>query len=224
MNDPRRAEKIEAAERSLQYVQSGMAVGLGSGSTAAELVRLLGERVRKGLKIRAVASSEVTGGLANAAGIPLVTLAEAGELDVTIDGADEVDPRGRMIKGRGGALLREKVLASASRQLVIIIDGTKSVPVLGARPSVPLPVEVTPFAVPVVERALTKLGATSINRRAGDGGSPFVTDGGNHILDCHFGALPDPEAMAARLDRTIGVVEHGLFVEFSPTVIVAGGG
>lgn len=219
MSDPKRAEKIEAAEKSLQLVQPGMVVGLGSGSTAAEMVRLLGARVRGGLQIRGVPSSEATAALAREVGVPLVGLADVDALDVTIDGADEVDPRGELIKGRGGALLREKVIASASRQLVIIVDDTKRVPVLGAR--MPVPVEVTPFAVPVVDRALTAMGA-AVARRAAADGAPYVTDGGNQILDCRFGPIADPATLGARLKAMVGVVEHGLFVGFAPTVIVAG--
>lgn len=219
MSDPKRAAKIEAAEKSLQHVQPGMVVGLGSGSTAAEMVRLLGARVRGGLQIRGVPSSEATAALAREVGIPLVGLADVEALDVTIDGADEVDPRGELIKGRGGALLREKVIASASRKLVIIVDDTKRVPVLGAR--MPVPVEVTPFAVPVVDRALTAMGAAVVRRVSSDG-APYVTDGGNQILDCRFGPIADPATLGARLKAMVGVVEHGLFVGFAPTVIVAG--
>ena len=218
MSDHERAAKIEAARQSLAHVATGMTVGLGSGTTAAEMIRLLGERVRAGLDVRAVASSSVTEALARAAGIPLVGLGDVDGLDVTIDGADEVDPAGRMIKGRGGALLREKILASCSRKLVIIVDPRKRVATLG---TAPVPVEVTPFAVPVVERALVALGA-KIARRLGPDGAPYVTDGANHILDCAFGPIADPDALGTRLDGTIGVVEHGLFVGFSPILIVGG--
>jgi ribose 5-phosphate isomerase A len=219
MSDAERASKIEAAELSLQFVRSGMVVGLGSGTTAAEMVRLLGDRVRAGLTIRAVASSTATEALARAAGIPLVPLADVDACDVTIDGADEVDPQGRMIKGRGGALLREKLLASHSRKLVIAIDGRKQVATLGM--GAPVPVEVTPFAVPVVRRDLAALGAR-VSLRVGVDGAPFVTDGGNQILDCAFGAIAEPDVLAARLDRVVGVVEHGLFVGFAPTIVVGG--
>jgi ribose 5-phosphate isomerase A len=215
MSDHERAAKIEAARQSLRFVKAGMAVGLGSGSTAAEMVRLLGEKVRAGLVIRAVGSSSTTEALARAAGIPLIALADVDALDVTIDGADEVDPKGRMIKGRGGALLREKVLAAHSKALVIIIDRRKQVAALGAAP---VPVEVTPFAAPIVARDLVALGGRAVLRATG--GAPYVTDGGNHILDTAFGPIADPDALAARLDGTVGVVEHGLFVGFSPTVVV----
>jgi ribose 5-phosphate isomerase A len=215
MSDHERAAKIEAARQSLRFVKAGMAVGLGSGSTAAEMVRLLGDEVRAGLVIRAVGSSSTTEALARAAGIPLIALTDVDALDVTIDGADEVDPKGRMIKGRGGALLREKVLAAHSKALVIIIDRRKQVAALGAAP---VPIEVTPFAAPIVARDLAALGGRAVLRATG--GVPYVTDGGNHILDTAFGPIADPDALAARLDGTVGVVEHGLFVGFSPTIVV----
>ena len=218
MSDPERAAKIEAARKSLDLVHSGMTVGLGSGTTAAEMVRLLGERVRGGLAVRGVASSSGTAALAREEGIPLVSLGDVDKLDVTIDGADEVDPKGRMIKGRGGALLREKILAACSRTLVIIVDPRKQVATLGAAP---VPVEVTPFGVASVSRALVGLGGKPALRR-GAGGAPYVTDGGNQILDCAFGPIADPDALAADLDSTVGVVEHGLFVGFSPRIVVGG--
>jgi ribose 5-phosphate isomerase A len=215
----RAAEKIEAARRSLDHVQPGMVVGLGSGSTAAEVVRLLGDRVRAGLTVRGIPSSRETRRLAQAAGIPLVTFADVPAIDVTIDGADEVDPAGQMIKGRGGALLHEKVLAVHSRRLVIVIDASKQVAQLGGAP---VPVEVIPFAAPVLRPALERLGAARVELRGGT--SPYVTDEGNHIYDCHFGPIPDSESLAARLDQLVGVVEHGLFVGLAPTVIVGGAG
>jgi ribose 5-phosphate isomerase A len=217
MSDPERAAKIEAARKSLDHVQPGMTVGLGSGTTAAEMVRLLGERVRAGLAVRGVASSSATEALARQEGIPLVALGDVDALDVTIDGADEVDPRGRMIKGRGGALLREKILAACSRKLVIIVDPRKQVPTLGAAP---VPVEVTPFGVAYVARVLAALGGKPALRAVA--GAPYVTDGGNQILDCAFGSIADPDALAARLDGTVGVVEHGLFVGFAPEIVVGG--
>jgi ribose 5-phosphate isomerase A len=218
MTDAERAAKIDAAEKSLAFVKPGMVVGLGSGTTSAEMVRLLGERVRAGLEIRALASSALIEEQARAGGIPLVTLAEVDGLDVTIDGADEVDPHGRMIKGRGGALLREKVLAAAAKKLVIMIDPRKKVATLGMRSA--LPVEVTPFAVPVVQRTLAAMGARVALRLVA--GTPYVTDGGNQILDCSFGPIGDPDDLGARLDRIVGVVEHGLFLDFSPTIVVGG--
>jgi ribose 5-phosphate isomerase A len=218
MSDQERAAKIEAARKSLVFVEAGMTVGLGSGTTAAEMVRLLGERVRAGLSVRGVPSSLATETLAREVGIPLVAIGDVDALDVTIDGADEVDPRGRMIKGRGGALLREKILASCSRKLVIIVDPRKQVSALGG---VPVPVEVTPFGVAFVSRALADLGGKPA-LRPGPGGAPYLTDGGNQILDCAFGPIADPDALAVRLDGVVGVVEHGLFVGFSPTIVVGG--
>jgi ribose 5-phosphate isomerase A len=215
------AEKIEAARRSLDFVAAGMVVGLGSGSTAAEMVRLLGERVRAGLAIRGIPSSTATRQLALAAGIPLCDFSSVDAIDVTIDGADEVDPSGGMIKGRGGALLHEKILAVHSRRLVIVVDSTKAVRQLGTRTAVP--VEVIPLAAPLVSRQLQGWGATITLRGAADG-TPFISDEGNQILDCNFGPIPDPEALALRLDRLVGVVEHGLFLGLSPTLVVGGAG
>jgi ribose 5-phosphate isomerase A len=209
-------EKIEAARRSLTFVEAGMVVGLGSGSTAAEMVRQLGERVRAGLAVRGIPSSSATRELAMANGIPLVDFASVDLIDVTIDGADEVDPQGRMIKGRGGALLHEKILATHSRLLVIAIDSTKRVAQLGSR--TPVPVEVIPLAAPLVTRELQALGA-KVTLRGGDTGVAFVSDEGNHILDCEFGLIADPEGLAQRLDRMVGVVEHGLFLDLSPTLV-----
>jgi ribose 5-phosphate isomerase A len=218
MSDAEPLAKIDAAEQSLAHVASGMVVGLGSGTTAAEMVRRLGARVRAGLAIRGIPTSAATEALARAEGIPLVTLAEIDDgIDVAIDGADEIDPRGRMIKGRGGAFLREKLIARAARRLVILVDARKLVAQLGV--VAPVPVEVVPFALPVVEADVTKLGARATLRRDASG-APYLTDSQNLVLDCAFGPLADPEALAARLDGVVGLVEHGLFVGFSPTVIL----
>jgi ribose 5-phosphate isomerase A len=217
--DSRAAAKIEAARRSLAYIESGMVVGLGSGSTAAHMVRLLGERVAAGLAVRAIPSSSETRRLAEAAGIALCTFADVDQLDVTIDGADEVDPAGRMIKGRGAAMLYEKILAAHSRKLVIVIDASKQVAALGAAP---VPVEVIPLAAPVLRRDLEKLGARVV-LRGSERGTPFITDEGNQILDCHFGTIADPEGLAARIDAMVGAVEHGLFVGFAPELVIGRG-
>jgi len=217
MSDPQTAAKIDAAQRSLAFVESGMVVGLGSGSTAAHVVRLLGERVRGGLSVRGVPSSNETRRLAEAAGVPLTSFADVEALDLTIDGADEIDAGGRMIKGRGGALLYEKILATHSRRLIIVVDARKQVTVLGAAP---VPVEVIPMATPLVRRDLQRLGARVELR---GGAAPTITDEGNHILDCHFGPIADVQTLAARLDTLVGAVEHGLFVGFTPTVIVGQG-
>src|ERR1700722_8111742 len=184
-------EKETAARASLRFVPDGSIVGLGTGSTAAHAVRLLGEKVRAGLKIRAIPTSSGTKTLALAAGIPLTTLDEFQQLEVTIDGADEFDPQLNLIKGGGGALLREKIIASASRQLVIITDSSKQVAALG---KFPLPVEVIPFAEALVATKIAALGA-NVQRRQSADGKPFISDEGHHILDCHFGQIADPSAL-----------------------------
>ncbi len=211
-------EKEAAARASLRFVRDGDIVGLGSGSTAAYAVRLLGERVRAGLKIRGIPTSSQTRELATSLGIPLTTFDEVQEINVTIDGADEVDPHLCLTKGGGGALLREKIVASASRQLVIIADSSKQVPMLG---KFPLPIEVIAFAQPVVKKKIEALGASVKLRQSN--GSPFVTDEGHHILDCSFGQIPDPPALARRLSDMPGVVEHGLFIDMASVVLIARG-
>jgi ribose 5-phosphate isomerase A len=217
MSTSQAAAKTEAARRSLAHVQGGMVLGLGSGSTAAEVVRLLGEKVRAGLDVRGIPSSHETRRLAELAGIPLVDFDAVALLDLTIDGADEVDPAGNMIKGRGGALLYEKILAANSRRLVIAIDSSKRVGRLGEKTAVP--VEVIPLAAPALRRTLASWGAR-VELRGEASGKPFLSDEGNLILDCNFGPLADPAALAKRLDETVGVVEHGLFLGFSPTIVV----
>ena len=212
-------EKEAAARASLRFVHDGDIVGLGTGSTAARAVRLLGERVRAGLKIRGIPTSVQTKDLATSVGIPLATLDEFQQIDVTIDGADEVDPQLRLIKGGGGALLREKIIASASQQLVIIADSSKQVVVLG---KFPLPVEVIPFAQALIGKGIAALGA-SVKLRQSANGNPFVTDEGHHILDCSFGQIPDPPALARKLEAMPGVVEHGLFIAMASVVLIAKG-
>jgi ribose 5-phosphate isomerase A len=186
-------EKETAARASLRFVQDGNIVGLGTGSTAAHAVRLLGDRVRAGLKIRGIPTSTGTRDLALASGIPLTSLDEFQQIDVTIDGTDEFDPQLNLIKGGGGALLREKVIASASKQLVIIADASKQVATLG---KFPLPVEVIPFAEALVANKISALGA-KVQRRQSPDGKPYITDEGHHILDCHFGQITDPSALAS---------------------------
>jgi len=212
-------EKELAARASLQFVRDGDVVGLGSGSTAAYAVRYLGKRVRAGMKIRGIATSVQTQNLAASVGIPLTTLEEVRRIDVTIDGADEFDPELRLIKGGGGALLHEKIVASASRQVIIITDSSKQVCVLG---KVPLPVEVIRFAEAVVSKKISALGAT-VQLRKDTAGKPFITNEGNHILDCHFGQIPDPPALAHTLSEIPGVVEHGLFINLADLVLLGNG-
>ena|SRR5262245_6129835 len=212
-------EKELAARASLQFVRDGDVVGLGSGSTAAYAVRYLGERVRAGMKIRGIATSVQTQNLAASVGIPLTTLEEVQRIDVTIDGADEFDPELRLIKGGGGALLHEKIVASASRQVIIIADSSKQVCVLG---KVPLPVEVIRFAEALVSEKISVLGAT-VRLRKDKAGKPFITDEGNHILDCHFGQIPDPPALAHTLSEIPGVVEHGLFINLADLMLLGKG-
>ncbi len=212
-------EKEAAARASLRFVREADIVGLGTGSTAAYAVRFLGERVQAGLKVRGVPTSIHTKELAARLGIPLTTLDEVQQIDVTIDGADEIDPELRLIKGGGGALLREKIVASATKKLVIIADSTKHVPVLG---QFPVPVEVISFAQTLVSRKIAALGA-SVRVRMSSSGGPFITDEGHHILDCKFGKIPDPPALAYELDTMTGVVEHGLFIGMAALALIAKG-
>jgi ribose 5-phosphate isomerase A len=211
-------EKEAAARASLKFVKDGQVVGLGTGSTVKYFIDLLGEQVKKGLRIRGIPSSDRSREQAERLGIPLVTFNECQEIDVTVDGADEVDPELRLIKGGGGALLREKIVASASKQVVIIADETKIVPVLG---KFGLPVEVVKFAQAVVKKKIEALGARVSLRKNGDG--PYLTDENNYILDCHFGQIADADGLARRLSDMPGVVEHGLFIGMASVVLVAKG-
>jgi ribose 5-phosphate isomerase A len=212
-------EKEAAARASLRFIKDGQVVGLGTGSTAAHFVRLLGEQVKNGLKIRSIPTSERSREQAASLGIPLTTLEECQVIDVTVDGADEVDPELRLIKGGGGALLREKIVASATKQLVIVADATKRVPVLG---KFPLPVEVIKFARPLVAKRIAALGA-DVQLRMQPDGKPYLTDENNHILDCRFGQIPDADRLARQLSEMPGVVEHGLFIGMASVVLVANG-
>ncbi len=212
-------EKEAAARASLKYVKDGQVVGLGTGSTAAYFIRLLGEQVKNGLRVRGIPTSVRSKELAESLGIPLTTLDECQEIDVTVDGADEVDPKLRLIKGGGGALLREKIVASATRQQVIVADATKQVQHLG---KFPLPVEVIKFAQALVAKRIAALGA-DVQLRSGPGGKPYLTDENNHILDCRFGEIRDPEGLALELSSMPGVVEHGLFIGMASVALFARG-
>lgn len=212
-------EKEAAARASLQFVKDGQVVGLGTGSTAVYFIKLLGEQVKNGLRIRGIPTSDRSRELAMSLGIPLTTLDECQEIAVTVDGADEVDPQLRLIKGGGGALLREKVVASATRQMVVVADASKQVAKLG---KFPLPVEVIKFAQVLVAKRITALGA-EVSLRRDPHGTPFVTDENNHILDCRFGEIGDADALALELSAMPGIVEHGLFIGMASVVLFARG-
>jgi ribose 5-phosphate isomerase A len=215
----RDALKRAAAEAAVQLVEDGMVVGLGTGSTAAFAVEALSRRHRQGLRFVGIPTSERTAAQATAAGIPLTSFAEHRQIDLTIDGADEVE-RGtlNLIKGLGGALLHEKIVAAASRRLAIVVDGAKLVDRLGTR--APVPVEVVTFGLEATGAALEGLGA-SARLRLSSAGEPFVTDSGNRILDCSFGPIADPARLEARIGRVVGVVESGLFIGRADPVFVA---
>lgn len=207
--------KQRAGEKATEFVRDGMTIGLGTGTTVSWTIRRLGELVREGLRIRGIPTSRRTEELANDVGIPLVTFADVPALDLTIDGADEVNPSLDLIKGGGGALLREKLVAAASQRLVIVVDSSKRVATLG---KFPLPVEVVPFAWEVTARRVAALGCVPALRLAD--GQPYLTDNGNHILDCAFDAIPDPATLHRALKLLPGVVETGLFVGMADTVVV----
>ena len=212
-------EKEAAAQASLRYVKDGQVVGLGTGSTAAYFIKLLGEQVKQGLRIRGIPTSDRSRELALSLGIPVITLDDCQEIAVTVDGADEVDPQLRLIKGGGGALLREKIVASATTQMVVVADASKQVARLG---KFPLPVEVIRFAQALVTKRIKALGA-DVQVRVKPDGTPFVTDENNHILDCRFGEIQDPDALARQLSELPGVVEHGLFIGMASVVLFARG-
>lgn len=212
--------KIAAAESAVTQVTDGMIVGLGSGSTAAFAVSALGRRVQEGLRIVGIPTSENTAAQARALGIPLSGLAEQPQVDITIDGADEVEEGNlNLIKGRGGALLREKIVASASKKLVIVVHSSKLVKQLGMND--PVPVEVVPFGWQATARYLSNLGAKPSLRRNADG-EPFHSDSGNYILDCTFESIVSAESLARQLDHVVGLVEHGLFIGLTSEVHLAG--
>lgn len=208
-------EKI-AAEKAVEAIQDGMKVGLGTGSTAYWAILKIGERVRDGLKIEAVATSRASEQLAEESGITLVSFESLDRLDLTIDGADEVDENLHLVKGGGGALLREKIVAAQSDKLIIVADESKAVQTLGA---FPLPVEVVPFAHEWTKRSLEETGAT-VNWRRADG-DLYITDNGNYIADCSYGQIKEPGSLAALLNAIPGVVDNGLFVGMADQVIIA---
>jgi ribose 5-phosphate isomerase A len=210
--------KSHAALAAAAMVSDGMIVGLGSGSTSALLVRFLGERVKQeGLKFTAISTSDETTRLAQSLGIPVQELDSVKALDINLDGADEIDVQFRMIKGRGGALLREKIVAFASNHRVTMITGEKRVERLGIR--CPVPIEVSAIGLKHTERRLQDFGCTTAIRLRGDG-SPYTTDGGNHIVDCGFTSIDDPESLDSRLQAVPGVLETGLFIDLCDTLIV----
>jgi ribose 5-phosphate isomerase A len=216
--------KRQAAARALEHVRDGMKLGLGTGSTAKHFVELLGMRVRAGLNIIGVPTSEATRADAVRYGIPLTTLDDIDRLDLTVDGADEIDPALDVIKGGGGALLREKIVATASDRMIVIADDSKWVEVLGR---FPLPVEVIPFGLAATQRAIGKAFAKGGNSgqmvvRKGRDGHVFVTDGGHWIIDAHLGRITDAPRLAGLLTSIPGVVEHGLFIGLASTVMLAG--
>ncbi len=206
-----------AAEQAVTYIQSGMMVGLGTGSTAAFAIQKIGLRVKEeGLQVKAIATSEHSEAMAKELNIPIIGFEDFDKLDVTIDGADEVDENLNLIKGGGGALLREKIVSFQTKQNIIIVDETKLVKHLG---KFPLPVEVVPFALTVVNRRLEELGCTTTLRKAN--GAVYITDNQNYILDCHFGEITDPAALHQTINDITGVVDNGLFIQRASIVIAA---
>jgi ribose 5-phosphate isomerase A len=197
-----------AAQRSLEFIEDGMVVGLGSGTTATHFIKLLGERVKQGLKVRGIASSKASEDLAVSLSIPVIDFEVSAEIDVAIDGADEVTHQLELIKGGGGALLRE----------IIVADSSKLVDRLG---KFPLPVEVIPMASPLVAKKLRGLGLSPVVRKVSTG-DDFITDEGNLILDCHGGEIDDPHKLAAEIRQIVGVVEHGLFLGMAERALIAG--
>jgi len=216
--------KRQAAAQALEQVEPGMRLGLGTGSTAKHFVELLGERVRAGLKVIGVPTSETTRADAERCGIALTTLDDIDRLDLTVDGADEVDPALNLVKGGGGALLREKIVAAASDRMIVIADDSKWVEMLGRYP---LPVEVIPFGVAATQRAMVHAFAQSgvsgqMAVRKRKDGHVFVTDGGHWIVDAHLGRIEDPPRLAKALSAIPGVVEHGLFIDLASLAVLAG--
>lgn len=212
-------EKEAAAKASLQFIKDGQVVGLGTGSTAAFFIQLLAEKVRNGLRVRGIPTSVRSKELAESLGIPLTTLDQCQDIDVTVDGADEVDPQLRLIKGGGGAMLREKIVASATKKMIVVADASKQVERLG---KFPLPVEVIGFAQALIAKRIAALGAR-VEVRMDASGAPYMTDENHHILDCHFGEMRDPDRLARELSEMPGIVEHGLFINMASVALFARG-
>jgi ribose 5-phosphate isomerase A len=205
-----------AAGKAIEYIRNGMTIGLGTGSTAYWAIRGIGDMVKNGLSVRAVATSIQSEDLARELHIPLIPFSEVDRLDITIDGADEVDPQFNLIKGGGGALLREKIVAAVTKLYIIIVDESKLVKQLGR---FPLPVEVAPFAWELTDRRLTELGCTPKRRMSGD--QPFLTDNQHYILDCSFGTIPDPAKLHRQVSDITGVMEDGFFIGMA-NIVIAG--
>ena len=223
MSIPDQAElKRLAAEKAVEAVEDGMVLGLGTGSTAALAVEAIGRRVQQGLRVVAIPTSEATAAQSRRLGIPLVDFAAHTTVDLTIDGADAVERhRLDLIKGLGGALLREKIVAAASKRMIVIVDDSKLAGAFGTR--CPVPVETVQFGWQTTQRRLEALGGAARLRRRADG-APLITDGGNYVIDCSFGAIADTAALEARIKQLVGVVENGLFIGLATEVIVAGAG
>lgn len=208
--------KKTAADKAITMVQNGMVLGLGTGTTAHWAIEGIGRRIKQeGLKLEAIATSKQSEIQARSLGIPILTFADTDQIDLTIDGADEVDPQKNLIKGGGGALLREKIVASNSKRLVIIVDEKKLVDVLG---SFPLPVEVAVFGWEKTSKKLSVLGCTTVLRMVDD--IPFITDNGNYIIDCHFLKIPDPGTTHEKINAITGVMENGLFIHMASQIVV----
>ncbi|MEO3387403.1 ribose-5-phosphate isomerase RpiA [Mesorhizobium sp. CAU 1741] len=220
-----RQQKIEAAREALTHVRDGMKLGIGTGSTAEEFVRLLAVRVGEGLSVIGVPTSERTETLCRDLGVPLSTLDDTPRLDLTVDGADEIDPALSLIKGGGGALLREKIVAAASQRMIVIADSSKLVETLGR---FPLPIEVNPFGLKATRLAISDaasaIGVEGPIELRMTNEAPFVTDGGHFILDASFGRIPDTRALSDALHAIPGVVEHGLFLGLADAAIIADAG
>ncbi len=215
MSDSMINMKKIAAERAVEYVKDGMWVGLGTGSTALWAIRAIAQKVQEGMQIKAIATSKQSELLALELGVQIFTFADTDHLDITIDGADEVDDNLDLIKGGGGALLREKIVGSATNFYIIIADENKRVKILG---SFPLPVEVVKFGYQQTVKLLEKLGCTTRLRKTE--AEPFITDNGNYIFDCSFGAIPNPKSLHQEINAIPGVVDNGLFIDMADVVII----